>query len=222
MAVFGEALATAAAYAELLARVGIQRGLLGPREVSRLWDRHLLNCAVLADGIPDGSEVADVGSGAGLPGIPLAIRRSDVQVTLIEPLQRRAAFLTEAVSALELRNVAILRERAEALHDRRQYDVVTSRAVAPLGRLLTWCLPLTRPGGYVLAIKGASAVEEVAQLGRLVASLDASAPEVVHLGTDTLTVPTTVVRVRAGAPSRLPSLPRRSAPPERRSRRGGS
>src|SRR3954451_23380282 len=153
---FASALPSVERYAALLASAGTERGLLGPREVPRLWDRHLLNCAVLTDEIPRSATVCDVGRGAGLPGIVLALRRSDLRMTLVEPLLRRTTFLEEVVDELQLDNVEVVRGRAEDLHGCRTFDVVTSRAVAPLPKLLRWCLPLTRPGGEVLALKGRS------------------------------------------------------------------
>ncbi len=196
---FGSRLALAEQYAELLATLGTERGLIGPREVPRLWDRHLLNCAVLTDLIVAGQTVADVGAGAGLPGLAVAIRRPDLRVTLIEPLLRRTRFLDETVAVLGLDNVEVVRGRAEALTPRGPFDVVTSRAVAPLERLLRWSLPLSSEQGEVLAIKGANAGTEVDAL-----ELDEVARRrvsVVELGTAArppqLVVPTTVVRVES-------------------------
>ena len=147
-------------YVGLLGTDGVVRGLIGPREASRLWSRHVANCAVLGELVGEGSRVADVGSGAGLPGIPLALVRPDIRVVLIEPLLRRATFLIEAVSALGLEErVEVVRGRAE--DQRLSADVVTARAVAPLDRLAGWTLPLTRVGGIVLAVKGEGAAEEV-------------------------------------------------------------
>ena len=166
--VFGSALPRAEAYAELLATDGTVRGLIGPREVPRLWDRHLLNSVALTGLIPAGARVVDVGSGAGLPGIPLALARPDLAVTLLEPLARRVAFLDECVSRLELENVTVVRGRAEEGPVRRSLggaDVVTARAVAPLEKLAGWCLPLLRPGGRLLAVKGATAADELAASG---------------------------------------------------------
>jgi 16S rRNA (guanine527-N7)-methyltransferase len=148
-------------YAELLASEGVLRGLIGPREVPRLWDRHLLNCGLLAPLVPEGSTVADLGSGGGLPGLVLALARPDLAVTLVEPMARRVDFLTEAVTALGLDTVRVVRGRAEDLAGRERFDVVTSRALAPLPRLLAWSLPLLAPDGAVLALKGSSAQEEV-------------------------------------------------------------
>src|SRR4051794_10141941 len=159
--VFSDALPTAEAYADLLAREGVDRGLIGSREAPRLWERHLLNCAVLGEVIPQGADVCDIGSGAGLPGLVLALARPDLSVTLVEPLLRRTAFLSEAVERLGLGNVEVVRARAEELHGRLEFSLVTSRAVAPLGRLLDWSMPLVRPGGVLVAMKGSSAQEEV-------------------------------------------------------------
>ena len=146
-------------YAELLATEGVVRGLIGPREVDRLWDRHLVNSALVARAVATGSSVADVGSGAGLPGLVIALNRPDLSVTLIEPLLRRTTFLNEVVAELGLANVTVLRARAEAVSSR--FDVVTSRAVARLPQLLRWCVPLTKAGGSVLAMKGSAAAEEL-------------------------------------------------------------
>jgi 16S rRNA (guanine527-N7)-methyltransferase len=162
VAVFGPALPTIQAYAQLLAAAGVQRGLIGPREVPRLWSRHLLNCAALTDLVPAGATVVDVGSGAGLPGLVLAAQRHDLQVTLVEPLLRRATFLTEAVDALQLPNVQVLRARAEDLAGQLRADVVTARAVAALPTLIGWTAPLLAADGQILALKGESAAAEVA------------------------------------------------------------
>ena len=163
--VFGDSFGTASQYVDILTTRGIEWGLLGPREVDRVWDRHVLNSVAVAPLVPSGASVVDVGSGAGLPGIPLAILRPDLQVTLLEPLQRRYNFLTLAVAELDLDDrVTVVRGRAED-HGHR-YDVVTCRAVAPLPRLLTWCAPLIGPGGRLVALKGSSAAEEIDAAGR--------------------------------------------------------
>lgn len=159
---FADRLSLIERYADLLAGPGIERGLLGPREVPRLWERHLLNCAVVHEVVPPDSDVVDVGSGAGLPGVVLAIIRPDLAVTLVEPLLRRHAFLSEVIAALELTNVALIRSRAEDLPDKVLADVVTARAVAPLDRLARWSLPLLRAGGLLVAIKGSSVDAELA------------------------------------------------------------
>jgi 16S rRNA (guanine527-N7)-methyltransferase len=174
--VFGPAVDAAAEYARLLATEGTVRGLIGPREVPRLWERHLLNSAAIASLVPVGARVVDVGSGAGLPGIPLALVRPDLTVTLLEPLARRVAFLTECVRRLGLERVTVVRGRAEEGPIRRQLggaDVVTARAVAPLDKLAGWCLPLLRPGGLLLAMKGSTAAAELAATGPLPDAADA-------------------------------------------------
>ena len=174
--VFGPAVDAAAEYARLLATEGTVRGLIGPREVPRLWERHLLNSAAIASLVPVGARVVDVGSGAGLPGIPLALARPDLTVTLLEPLARRVAFLTECVHRLGLERVTVVRGRAEEGPIRRQLggaDVVTARAVAPLDKLAGWCLPLLRPGGLLLAMKGSTAAAELAATGPLPGAADA-------------------------------------------------
>jgi len=174
--VFGPAVDAAAEYAQLLATEGTVRGLIGPREVPRLWERHLLNSAAIASLVPVGARVVDVGSGAGLPGIPLALARPDLTVTLLEPLARRVAFLTECVHRLGLERVTVVRGRAEEGPIRRQLggaDVVTARAVAPLDKLAGWCLPLLRPGGLLLAMKGSTAAAELAATGPLPGAADA-------------------------------------------------
>ena len=167
-------------FAQLLATDGVTRGLLGPREVPRLWERHLINCAVVAAAAPEGDTVADVGSGAGLPGLVWAICRPDLELTLIEPLLRRVTFLQEAATELELTNVDVVRGRAEELHGRRRFAVVTSRAVAPLDRLSAWCLPLVQVGGRMVAMKGASAAEEMAAARAPISRLGGGAPELVE------------------------------------------
>jgi len=194
-AVFGDELDRAYTYAELLAGAGVERGLIGPREVPRLWQRHLLNCAVIAELIPRDSDVLDIGSGAGLPGLPLAIARPDIYVSLVEPMERRTTFLTEAVEALGLTNVDVVRARAEDVSPKGKADVVTSRAVAPLGRLAQWSLPLTRPGGLMLAIKGSSAADEVAATAKQLRRLRGTNPRVLRCGTDLLETPTTVIAI---------------------------
>ncbi|GAA2511983.1 16S rRNA (guanine(527)-N(7))-methyltransferase RsmG [Pilimelia columellifera] len=209
---FGDRLRLAARYAELLVTDGVLRGLIGPREAPRVWDRHILNCAVMVDLLPDGAYVADVGSGAGLPGIVLAVARPDLHLTLVEPLGRRAAFLSEAVSTLGLdARVRVLRGRAEecvsgALSDSfAPADIVTARAVAPLDRLVGWCLPLARVGGRLLALKGASAAGEIAEHALAVTRLGGGPPTIQRCGVGLVASPTTVVvvaRERLVAPAR--------------------
>lgn len=161
--VFGPALGLAGRYAALLAGPGVERGLLGPAEAARLWERHLLNCAAVAELVPPGSSLVDLGSGAGLPGIVLAMLLPDVTVTLLEPMARRAAFLTECVQLLGLGNAEVLRGRAEELAGQLAADVVTARAVAPMYKLAGLASGLAKPGGLVLAIKGAGAAAELSR-----------------------------------------------------------
>jgi 16S rRNA (guanine527-N7)-methyltransferase len=201
--VFSDALPLAERYAALLAGPGVERGLIGPREAPRLWERHLLNCAVLADGIEVGADVCDLGSGAGLPGLVLAIRRPDLRVTLVEPLLRRTRFLEEAVSELRLGRVEVVRGRAEDLGGTREFSVVTSRAVAPLPRLLRWSMPLVREGGVLLAMKGSSAAEEVAAAKAELAAAGAGRVSVETFGAGLVTPPTTAIRVEATRSGRL-------------------
>src|SRR5262249_36621510 len=196
--VVGETLPRMISYAEKLATDGVVRGLLGPREVPRLWERHLLNCAVLAELIDPGLAVVDVGSGAGLPGIVLAITRPDLRVTLLEPLARRVAFLVESRDSLELTNLAVRRGRAEepaVVSAVGGADVVTARAVAPLGRLAGWCLPLLRDGGRLLAIKGESVSAEVAECRPQIERLGGGSVEVRRCGVGVVEPPTAVVEV---------------------------
>ncbi|NES16256.1 16S rRNA (guanine(527)-N(7))-methyltransferase RsmG [Micromonospora sp. PPF5-17] len=199
---FGDRLDLAAGYAELLATEGVVRGLIGPRETPRIWERHLLNCAAMAERIPEGASVIDVGSGAGLPGLVLAIARPDLTVTLVEPLARRTAFLVEAVEQLGLtRAVRVFRGRAEeAAAGTRDTpplsaDIVTARAVAALDRLAAWCLPLAVAGGRLVALKGASAAEEIAEHGAAVARLGGGEPELHRCGVGVIDPPATVVEV---------------------------
>ena len=197
---FGERLPLAERFVALLTEHGVARGLIGPREVDRLWDRHVLNSAAIAELIPDQATVVDVGSGAGLPGVPLAIARPDLRLTLLEPMARRIAWLTEVVDELGL-DVRVERGRAEEPDVRRRLggsDVVTARAVAPLAKLAGWCLPLVRPGGWLLALKGESASDELARDADLVRRAGGTELSVVTCGAE-LPVPTTVVRVRRSA-----------------------
>lgn len=197
--VFGAALPQLEAYAALLAGPGTERGLLGPREVPRLWERHLLNCAGLSELVEDGQVVVDLGSGAGLPGLVLALQRPDVQVVLVESLQRRATFLTEAVELLGLRNTLVRRARAEELHGTLEVDVVTARAVAPVDRLAGWALPLLHPGGRLLALKGEQAATELAAAGPVLHRLGAVASSVVEVGSVELGTHSRVVVVERGS-----------------------
>ena len=216
-----ERLPLAEQYADLLATDGVVRGLIGPREAPRLWDRHLLNCAVLADLLPEQASVCDIGSGAGLPGLVLAIARPDLRITLVEPLLRRTTFLEEVVTRLGLDDrVEVVRGRAEALHGERTFDVVTSRAVAPLDRLLGWSMPLVSPTGALVAMKGSSIREEIEAAAPVLRRLACAPPEVHVLGTDRLAAPTTAVRVAWADPARVGWRPPAKAAASGRRRRG--
>jgi 16S rRNA (guanine527-N7)-methyltransferase len=194
-AVFGAELGRAVAYAEILATRGVEWGVIGPREVPRLWDRHLMNCAVVADLVDDRcGTLADIGSGAGLPGIVLSLLLPSVRVTLVEPLERRARFLTECVSELELTNASVLRGRAEDVAGQVAADVVTARAVAPLDRLAPLAVGLARRRGMVLAIKGSGAAEELEQAGPVLRRIGARSAEVLRVGHGKVSPATTVVR----------------------------
>jgi 16S rRNA (guanine527-N7)-methyltransferase len=194
--VFGDRRELAERFWGALATTAVERGLIGPREVDRLWDRHLLNCAVVAELVAEGASVVDVGSGAGLPGVVLAIARPDLRVTLVEPLLRRATFLGETVAALEL-DVAVVRGRAEdrqVVLDIGGADVVTARAVAPLAKLMGWCLPLAAEGGQVLALKGESAGEELERDRTSVVHAGGGELAVLECGVGVLETPTRVIR----------------------------
>ena len=196
--VFGDRLPLAVRYAQLLVTDGVVRGLIGPREAPRVWERHLINCGVITQMIRIGASVVDVGSGAGLPGIVLAVARPDLTITLVEPLARRTAFLSEAVTTLGLgATVTVVRGRAEDVAGGPPVaaDVVTARAVAPLDRLAGWCLPLAAIGGRLLALKGASASAEVAEHRDAIARLGGSDPVVALCGEGVIDPPTTIVEI---------------------------
>jgi 16S rRNA (guanine527-N7)-methyltransferase len=194
--VYGEHIEKARKYFDLLVRDGDLLGLIGPRELPKLWSRHILNSAVVADLVEDGQLVADVGSGAGFPGIPMAILRPDVRFVLIEPMERRANWLAEVVvPELDLNNVKVLRGRAEEA-PLKNYDVVTARAVSALPKLLRMLVPLTVQGGQVLAMKGSKAQDEIDESKPLMKKLKLESFEIVTVGQNILSDPTTVVRVR--------------------------
>lgn len=195
--VFGDHLALAEAYHDSLATVAAQRGFIGPKEVTRLWGRHILNCAVIGEVFGEGLKVADIGSGAGLPGIPLAIARPDLQVTLIEPLLKRSTYLSEVVSQLGLGNITVVRGRAEE-QSRPLFDVVTSRAVAPLGKLAGWSLPLVAPGGAMIAMKGESVAEELERDAAEIARAGGGRAEILTAGAGVVDPPTTLIRIPRG------------------------
>ncbi|WP_329518966.1 16S rRNA (guanine(527)-N(7))-methyltransferase RsmG [Spirillospora sp. NBC_01491] len=210
--VFGDALPVAERYAAFLADAGVERGLIGPREADRLWERHLINCAVVAEAIPEGATVVDIGSGAGLPGIVLAIVRPDLSITLLEPLLRRTTFLNECVGMLELPNVEVRRARAEEAAKDLSVDVATARAVAPLERLAKWALPLLRPGGELLALKGERAAAELDEAQPVLQRFGVRTAELLQVGRGRVDPPTTLVRVVAErAPRRTKGSRKRSS-----------
>ncbi len=197
-AVFGTALGQAERYAALLTGPAIERGLLGPAEAPRLWERHLLNCAAVAALVPSPCSLIDLGSGAGLPGIVLALLLPDVPVTLVEPMARRATFLEECVQVLGLGNAGVWRGRAEEAAGRLSADVVTARAVAPMYKLASLAVALANPGGLVLAIKGAGAAAELSRARPVLRQLGARDVEVLHAGGDRVNPAATVIRFTVG------------------------
>lgn len=216
--VFGPRLNLAERYANLLTGPGVERGLIGPREVDRIWDRHILNSAAVAELIEPDARVADIGSGAGLPGLPIAIARPDLNVALIEPMLRRTEFLTEAVTELGLA-AEVIRGRAEEPGVRSSIggaDVVVSRAVASLDKLIRWSFPLLRPGGRMMAMKGERAEDEVVEAERAMASLGATDVRVVRCGVSYSSPPVTVVIAVRG--ERTPDRKRPTRSAERRRR----
>ncbi len=189
---YGDAFESISRYVDILAGDGVTWGLIGPREIDRLWGRHILNSAAVSGVIPPGATLVDVGSGAGLPGIPLAILRPDLQITLLEPLLRRFDFLTHNVEKLGITNVEVVRGRAE--DHRRRYEVVTARALAPLPKLVGWCAPLLAGNGVLLALKGERAAVELAEAAADLRNhhLDG---EVISVRAHQLADPTSVVRL---------------------------
>ena len=218
---FGSRLPQVQAYAELLAGPGVERGLIGPAETERLWDRHLLNSGVVAELIPAAAgrervQLADLGSGAGLPGIVLAIMLPDLSVTLVEPMARRTVFLQECIAKLELSNTQVRRGRAEDLDGEIEADVVTARAVASLDRLSSLAAGLARPGGLVLAIKGATAAQELDRARPVLRRLGVTGLEIVTAGAGLTDQPATVVRFRTRQNARLVRKARRGGRPKQR------
>ncbi|WP_087486160.1 16S rRNA (guanine(527)-N(7))-methyltransferase RsmG [Brachybacterium massiliense] len=208
---FGERLDLAERFVSLLAEQGPERGLIGPREVERLWERHLLNCAFMADAIDDAAPgartLADVGSGAGLPGVVIAIARPELEVTLIETMQRRTTWLEEVDAELGL-GLEVVRARAEELHGTRSFEVVTARAVAALDKLARWTLPLVAEDGHLLAMKGSSAADEVDKAQKVLTKLGGAPPTISRYGVGEVEVPTTVVQVRRRAKATRKGDPR--------------
>ena len=194
--IFGERLELAQRYVHHLGTSGIERGLIGPREVPRLWGRHVLNCAVVQELIEESARVVDIGSGAGLPGLCLAIARPDLTVTLVEPLERRVIWLGEVVEDLDLQNVTIRRARGEQLVGEVEADVVTARAVSALVGLLDITVPVLRGTGRLLALKGRSAAEEITKARKKLVTYGVRSTQILTAGQGLLEEPTTVVEVR--------------------------
>lgn len=192
--IFGTGIEAARKYTAALVRDGEVLGLLGPREYPKIWTRHVLNSAVVAELVPAGVTVADVGSGAGLPGIPMAIAQPEAEFVLIEPMERRSDWLKQQVEELGLTNVRVLRARAEEVGE--AFDVVTARAVKALPQLLQMCVPMTKHGGEIIALKGEKAQLEIDDSKRLMKKLEIESFEIVFTGAHFLEEPTRVVRTK--------------------------
>lgn len=205
--IFGNRLPIAEHFAHLLAETGVSHGLIGPRETPRLWDRHLLNCGAVESVLPHRTRVVDVGSGAGLPGLVLAIARPDLDLVLVEPMLRRTTWLETAVGELSLGNVQVLRGRAQEFWGKLRAPVVTARAVARIGELSAWCLPLLDGDGRLLALKGASAERELGEDELAVRRAGGVASQLIVLGEDVLPKPTRLLEVRIGRTPVRPTEP---------------
>lgn len=192
---FGSNYPVLARFHDLLTDQGVLRGLIGPHEAARLWERHLLNSAAMVPFLPTSGRLIDVGSGAGLPGIVVAALLPEVEVTLLEPMERRVDWLTEAVAHLHLSNAVVRRGRAEELHGELQAEAITARAVAPMDRLVRWTLPLLVQGGVLVALKGRQAPAEVASARNIVKKLGGGTPEILEARTIDGVESTTVVRI---------------------------
>ena len=219
LGIFGDRLALAEAFVGILADTGVAHGLIGPREVPRLWDRHLLNCAVIQDAFPVDAAVLDVGSGAGLPGLVLAIARADLEVHLVEPMLRRTTWLQNTIDNLGLPNATVHRGRAEEFAGSLSAPWVTARAVARLDKLARWCVPLLTPGGTLVAMKGRTAQQELDEDRSALGSLGLQSAEVVAHGTEVLDEPVLTVNLRFQPPAgRAPGRTRGRSMSERRKR----
>ncbi|WP_251152954.1 16S rRNA (guanine(527)-N(7))-methyltransferase RsmG [Cellulosimicrobium sp. Marseille-Q4280] len=194
-AYFGDAYPQVATYARRLEDEGELRGLIGPREVPRIWDRHILNSAAVVPFLPESGLIADIGSGAGLPGIVVAALRPEASVYLVEPMERRCAWLTEIADDLGLANIEVKRGRAEEFHGAFECDAVTSRAVASLDKLVRMSMPLVRPGGEMIVLKGRNVAQEVDPARKAIRKFKGSDPEIFDAPTIPGVESTTVVRI---------------------------
>ncbi|MHA7134498.1 16S rRNA (guanine(527)-N(7))-methyltransferase RsmG [Oerskovia turbata] len=198
-AYFGAAYPLVAQFASMLHDQGELRGLIGPREVSRIWERHILNSAAVVQFLPEQGTIADIGSGAGLPGIVIAAMRPEAHVLLIEPMERRCAWLSEVISELELSNVDVKRGRAEEYHGAFQCDAVTSRAVAALEKLARMSLPLVERGGEMVVLKGRNVSQEIEPARKVLRKYKTEEPEILEAMSVAGVEATTVLRVRRTA-----------------------
>lgn len=208
-AFLGERLALMERYVAHLCDTGVSHGLIGPREVPRIWERHVLNCAVVHPGIADHASVADIGAGAGLPGLVLAIARPDLQMTLVEPLLRRTIWLESVIDDMELDNVQVRRARADELWGDAEYDVVTSRAVARLSELARWSLPLVKAEGAMFVLKGSRAAEEIDEDAAVLERLRVADAHIQEWGVGVVDPPTVTIRLRTSG--KAPQLTRKQA-----------
>lgn len=194
-AVFGERMSMATTFATVLADTGVSHGLIGPREVPILWERHILNCAVAHEAFPQDAEIVDVGSGAGLPGLALAIARPDLHLHLVEPMLRRTTWLTDTIGVLGLTNATVHRGRAEEFDGVLSVEWATARAVARIDKLARWTFPLLAEGGTLVALKGSSAQDELDATAPTLRKLGMTASEVVTYGAEILEVPTVTMQL---------------------------
>jgi 16S rRNA (guanine527-N7)-methyltransferase len=192
-ALFGSRFDAVAAFAAMLAEQGEKRGLIGPRELERLWERHVLNSAAVVPFLGPG-RIVDVGSGAGLPGMVIAAMLPDREVVLVEPMERRVAWLEEAAATIGLDNVTVTRARAEEVAGSLKADALTARAVASIDKLVKWCLPLLSETGHMALLKGRTAAEEIERAKYVLRKAGLSA-EVLSAPTLAGLEPTTVVRI---------------------------
>ena len=203
--IFGERLALAERFAAILADTGVSHGLIGPREVPRLWDRHVLNCAVAHQAFPEGVSVIDVGSGAGLPGLALAVARPDLRLHLVEPMLRRTNWLSMTADALVLDNVTVHRGRAEEFTGRLSAPYATARAVARIDKLARWTFPLLDDGGVLVALKGEQAAQELEEERRALTKLGMVDAAIRTYGADLLEVPTITLELTVhGVSKKIP------------------